>query len=61
MKIAQFIISATDPTNRMYSFTVGYSNGAGGPMTFGTDSVLCPTPGAIALLGIVGLSKRRRR
>lgn len=61
VKIAQFILSANDPTNRMYSFTVGYNNGAGGPATFGTDSVLCPTPGAIALMGLVGLSKRRRR
>ncbi len=62
VKVAQFIISVTDPTTRIYSLTAGYNNGAGGAVQFFTGTVTCvPAPGAIALLGLAGLTNRRRR
>ena len=44
-----------------YSITIGYNSGiAGAPVQFANGSFL-PAPGAIALLGLAGLTGRRRR
>jgi hypothetical protein len=46
-----------------YSITIGYNNGVPGtPVQFASGTFLAvPTPGAIALLGLAGLTGRRRR
>jgi len=46
---------------RTYTLTAGYNNGAGGSVQFFTGNFVLPAPGAIALLGLVGLAGRRGR
>ncbi|MCE2863949.1 MAG: hypothetical protein LW690_16040 [Opitutaceae bacterium] len=63
VKLGQFILSANDTTIRTYSLRIAYNNGAGGGVQFvdSTFTLCIPTPGAIALLGLAGLTQRRRR
>jgi hypothetical protein len=61
VKLGQFILSQGDTAPRFYSLTVGYNNGAGGSVVFGTGTFNLPAPGAIAVLGLAGLIGRRRR
>lgn len=62
--IGQFILLATDPA-RTYQLTFAYNDGSAGASTlFQTcqfEIGLCPTPGALALFGLAGLARRRRR
>ena len=45
-----------------YSITIGFNSGvAGAPVQFANGFFLVPAPGAIALLGLAGLTGRRRR
>jgi MYXO-CTERM domain-containing protein len=64
VKLGQFMLSQGHAA-RSYTLTVGYNNGAGGSVVFGTGNfnlgTPVPAPGAIALLGLAGLAGRRRR
>ena len=60
VKIGQFMLSAGHET-RTYTLTAGYNNGAGGSVQFFTGNFVLPAPGAIALLGLAGLTRRSRR
>ncbi|MFM7260729.1 MAG: hypothetical protein ACKO3W_09005, partial [bacterium] len=60
VKIGQFMLSAGHET-RVYTLTAGYNNGLGGSVAFFTGNFVLPAPGAIALLGLAGLTSRRRR
>ncbi len=60
VKVGQFMLSAGHET-RTYTLTAGYNNGAGGSVQFFTGTFVLPAPGAIALLGLVGLTRRSRR
>jgi hypothetical protein len=66
VRIGQFVLSATDPSQldgrRTYVVTLGYNNGvAGSAVQFATANFSIPAPGAVALLGLAGLAGRRRR
>jgi hypothetical protein len=58
--LAQFVFK-----NTIFNFTtpitVGFNQGIGTPAQFATDSFTVPAPGAVALLGLAGLTGRRRR
>ena len=60
VKVGQFMLSAGHET-RTYTLTAGYNNGAGGSVQFFTGNFVLPAPGAIALLGLAGLTRRSRR
>ena len=60
VKVGQFMLSAGHET-RTYTLTAGYNNGAGGSVQFFTGTFVLPAPGAIALLGLAGLTRRSRR
>ncbi len=63
VKLGQFILSLNDSTYRTYSLRTAWNNGAGGGVNFsdGTFTLCLPAPGAIALLGLAGLTRRRSR
>ena len=62
VRIGQFVLSQSDVSFRLYSLTIGYNDGlAGSPVQFGTGTFCMPTPGAIAVLGLAGLARRRQR
>jgi hypothetical protein len=61
VKLAQFVLSQGDTAFRSYTIRTAYNNGQGGGVVFADGSFTCPTPGAIALLGLAGLAGRRRR
>ena len=59
--LGQFVLAAGTTFGNGYSITIGYNSGiAGAPVQFANGSFL-PAPGAIALLGLAGLTGRRRR
>ena len=59
--LGQFSVAAGTTFGGGYSITIGYNNGvAGAPVQFASGTFL-PAPGAIALLGLAGLTGRRRR
>ena len=59
--LGQFVVAAGTTFGNGYSITIGYNSGiAGAPVQFANGSFL-PAPGAIALLGLAGLTGRRRR
>jgi len=59
--LGQFVLAAGTTFGSGYSITIGYNSGiAGAPVQFANGSFL-PAPGAIALLGLAGLTGRRRR
>jgi hypothetical protein len=60
VKLAQFVLSQGSclPT---FSLRTAYNNGQGGGVVFADGTYFCPTPGAIALLGLAGLTRRSRR
>jgi hypothetical protein len=63
VKLGQFILGSADAPVTLF-LKVGYSNGqSGAPVEFGqgTFTLGVPAPGAIALLGLAGLTARRRR
>jgi hypothetical protein len=62
VRIGQFVLSANDGANRFYSLTLGYNNGVpGSAVQFGTGTFCMPSPGALALLSLIGASRRRER
>jgi hypothetical protein len=62
VKLGQFVIAAADEANGATIFLkVGYNNGQGGGVQFGEGNFTLPTPGAVALLGLAGLTRRSRR
>ena len=61
VKLAQFVLSQNDTAFRSYTLRVAYNNGQGGGVVFADGVLWCPTPGAIALLGLAGLTRRSRR
>jgi xanthosine utilization system XapX-like protein len=46
---------------RTYSLRTAYNNGAGGGVVFADGTFNLPAPGAIALLGLAGFTRRRSR
>ncbi|MCE2863948.1 MAG: hypothetical protein LW690_16035 [Opitutaceae bacterium] len=60
VKLAQFVLSQGRCLPG-FSLRLAYNNGAGGGVVFADGTYFCPTPGAIALLGLAGLTQRRRR
>ena len=60
VKLAQFVLSQGRCLPG-FSLRLAYNNGAGGGVVFADGTYFCPTPGAIALLGLAGLTRRRRR
>jgi hypothetical protein len=61
VKLGQFMLSTNDSAFRSYTLRTAYNNGSGGGVVFVDGSFNLPTPGAIALLGLAGLTGRRRR
>ena len=60
--LGQFVVAAGTEFGSGYSITIGYNSGvAGAPVQFANGFFLVPAPGAIALLGLAGLTGRRRR
>ncbi len=59
--LGQFVVAAGTNFGTGYSITIGYNSGIpGAPVQFANGFFL-PAPGAIALLGLAGLTGRRRR
>jgi hypothetical protein len=63
VKLGQFVLSANDTAFRTYSLRTAWNNGAGGGVNFsdGQFTLCLPAPGAIALLGFAGFTRRRSR
>ena len=62
--LGQFVVATGTEFGSGYSITIGFNNGvAGAPVQFASGTFLgaIPAPGAIALLGLAGLTGRRRR
>ena len=60
--LGQFVVAAGTNFGNGFSITIGYNSGvAGAPVQFANGFFLVPAPGAIALLGLAGLTGRRRR
>jgi hypothetical protein len=61
VKIGQFILSAGHG-DRTFVLTAGYNSGVPGTQVqFFTGNFTLPAPGALALLGLAGLARNRRR
>ena len=64
VRLGQFVLNTTDAAVTLF-IKVGYNNGvAGAPVQFAEGNFTLgaiPAPGAIALLGLAGLTGRRRR
>jgi hypothetical protein len=60
VKLAQFVLSQGHGF-RTYSLRTAYNNGAGGSVVFADGTFSLPAPGAIALLGLAGFTRRRSR
>jgi hypothetical protein len=65
VKLGQFVIAlADDASAAVIRLKLGYNNGQGGGVTFADSNFTIgtvPTPGALALLGLAGLTRRSRR
>jgi hypothetical protein len=62
VKLGQFILSANDTAFRTYTLRIAVNNASVATPVFSDGSfTLVPAPGAIALLGLAGLTGRRRR
>jgi len=61
VRLGQFVVS--QGVLICLSLTMGYNDGvAGSQVQFASGTAaLCPTPGAIAVLGLAGLARRRQR
>jgi MYXO-CTERM domain-containing protein len=64
VRLGQFVLNTTDAPVTLF-LKVGYNSGVvGAPVEFGQGTFVLgavPAPGAIALLGLAGLTGRRRR
>ena len=63
VKLGQFMLSANDAAFRTYTMRIAVNNASASTPVFSAGSVVLavPAPGAIALLGLAGLTGRRRR
>jgi hypothetical protein len=61
VKLGQFILSQGDSAFRTYTLRTAWNNGQGGGVIFSDGTFNLPAPGAIALLGLAGLTRRSRR
>ena len=62
VKLGQFMLSANDTAFRTYTLRIAVNNATVSAPVFSDGSfTLVPAPGAIALLGLAGLTGRRRR
>ena len=59
--IGQFVWNGDNSSCFEFIAEIGSNTGAGTDVEFGSDILFCPTPGALALLGLGGLATRRRR
>jgi MYXO-CTERM domain-containing protein len=61
VRLGQFVVDR-NAFGGTWSLTIGYNNGVSGSAAQFADSTFAlPAPGAIALLGIAGLTVGRRR
>ena len=61
VRLGQFVLGANDASVTLF-LKIGYNSGvAGAPVQFAEGNFTLPAPGAIALLGLAGLTGRRRR
>ena len=61
VRLGQFVLSANDSAFRTYTLRTAWNNGQGGGVIFSDGTFNLPAPGAIALLGLAGLTRRSRR
>jgi hypothetical protein len=61
VKLGQFMLSANDTAFRTYTLRIAVNNATVSTPVFSDGSFNLPAPGAIALLGLAGLTGRRRR
>ena len=61
VKLGQFMLSANDTAFRTYTLRIAVNNASVPTPVFSDGSFNLPAPGAIALLGLAGLTGRRRR
>jgi MYXO-CTERM domain-containing protein len=64
VKLGQFMLSANDTAFRTYTLRIAVNNASASTPVFSDGSFTLgaiPAPGAIALLGLAGLTGRRRR
>ena len=63
VKLGQFMLSANDTAYRTYTLRIAVNNASASTPVFSDGSFVLavPAPGAIALLGLAGLTGRRRR
>ena len=61
VKLGQFMLSANDTAFRTYTLRIAVNNATVSAPVFSDGSFNIPAPGAIALLGLAGLTGRRRR
>ncbi len=64
VKLGQFMLSQNDTAFRTYTLRIAVNNAGAATPVFSDGSFslgVVPTPGAIALLGLAGLTGRRRR
>ena len=61
VKLGQFMLSANDTAFRTYTLRIAVNNASVATPVFSDGSFNLPAPGAIALLGLAGLTGRRRR
>jgi MYXO-CTERM domain-containing protein len=64
VKLGQFMLSANDTAFRTYTLRIAVNNATVSTPVFSDGSFTLgavPAPGAIALLGLAGLTGRRRR
>jgi hypothetical protein len=60
-QLAQFVLPSSDPVTRAFNLKITYTSGFSSPIQFGEASFTLPTPSALALLGLAGLTRRSRR
>jgi hypothetical protein len=59
--IGRFVFNPASLSAGTFFLKVGFNAGLGTPTEFGEGTFTIPAPGAIALLGLAGLTSRRRR
>jgi hypothetical protein len=60
-QLAQFVLASSDAVTRVFSLKIAYTSGIGAPVQFGETTFALPAPGALAVLGLAGLTRRSRR
>ncbi len=61
VRLGNFVVDAGSNSG-IWNLTIAYNNGiAGSPVQFATSVIFCPAPGALSMLCLAGLTRRRRR